>query len=90
MFPEGVLVSPDRSRYDSIVKVYYRYLGKPEIVELDTEMRKYREYKTISRPVFLQGYRYAFLYIEGGGDISVYQKSNGDWKHLLMVTFILR
>lgn len=89
MFPEGVLVSPDRSRYDSIVEAFYRHIGEPEIVELDTELRKYMKYKTISKPVFLQGYSYAFLYIEGGGDISVYQKSNGDWKHLLMVTLIL-
>jgi hypothetical protein len=54
------------------------------------ELRKYMKYKAISKPVFLQGYRYAFLYIEGGEDISVYRKSNGDWEHLLMVTFMLR
>lgn len=67
MFPEGVHVSPDRSRYDSIVEAFYKHLGEPEIVELDMELRKYMKYKAISKPVFLQGYRYAFLYIEGGG-----------------------
>jgi len=90
MFPAGVHLSPDKDRYDSILDAYYNHIGEPEIVDLDIALRKYREYKTISKPVFLQGYRYAFLYIEGGGDISVYKKINCNWEQLLMVTFRLK
>ncbi|SMD45471.1 hypothetical protein SAMN00777080_4122 [Aquiflexum balticum DSM 16537] len=90
MFPEGVHLSSDKDRYDSILDAYYNHLSEPEIVDLDIALRKYKEYKTISKPVFLQGYRYAFLYIEGGGDISVYKKINGNWELFLMVTFRLK
>lgn len=90
MFPEGIHVSPDRSRYDSIVEAFYKHLGEPEIVELDMELRKYMKYKAISKPVFLQGYRYAFLYISREGPhFSVYKKDDGDWTHYFTITLML-
>ncbi len=90
MFPVGVHLSPDKGRYDSILEAYYNHIGEPEIVDLDIALRKYKDYMKISKPVFLQGYRYAFLYIEGGGDISVYKKTNGNWEQFLMITFRLK
>lgn len=90
MFPEGVHVSPDKGRYDSILDAYYNHIGEPEIVDLDKALKEYMWYKTISKPVFLQGYRYAFLYISGEGPyFSVYKKDNGDWKHYFTITLML-
>lgn len=62
-FPRGY-ISTDRSRYDSIVDAFYNHIGKPEIVDLDAELRKHMKYKAISKPVFLQEYRYAFIHLE--------------------------
>ncbi len=90
MFPEGVHLSPDKGRYDSILDAYYNHIGEPEIVDLDIALREYMWYRTISKPVFLQGYRYAFLYISGEGPyFSVYKKDNGDWKHYFTITLML-
>jgi len=46
------------------VDALYNHIGKPEIVDLDAELRKHMKYKAISIPVFLQEYRYAFLHLE--------------------------
>ena len=67
MFPAGVKVSSEKGRYDSLSKAFYTALGTPEIVELDMELKKYMYYKTISKPVFLQDYQYAFLYVLSDG-----------------------
>lgn len=90
MFPEGVKVSSEKGRYDSLSKAFHDALGKPEIVELDVELRKYLSYKTISRPVFLQKYRFAFFYMaQEGTHLSVYKKENGKWVHYFTSTMIL-
>lgn len=89
MFPEGVVVSPDKSRYDSILDAFYKHIGDPEIVELDMELKKYSEYKSISKPVFLQD-NYAFLYISREGPhLSIYKKENGEWAHYFTITLML-
>lgn len=78
MFPAGVKVSSEKGRYDSLSKAFYTALGTPERIELDRKLKKYIHYKTISKPVFLQDYRYAFLYMaEEGTHLSVFKKENG-------------
>ncbi len=90
MFPEGVKVSSERGRYDSLSKAYYNALGTPEIVELDMELRKYSSYKTISKPVFLQDYQYAIIYVfSGGTGFRIYKKQNKKWVHYFTSTLML-
>ena len=81
MFPAGVKVSSEKGRYDSLSKASYTAKGAPERIQLDMKLKKYMSYKTISKPVFLQDYRYAFLYMaEEGSHLSVFKKENGKWK----------
>lgn len=90
MFPEGVKVSPEKGRYDSLSKAFFNALGTPEIVELDMELKKYSRFKTISKPVFLQDYRFAFFYMaQEGTHLSVFKKENGKWVHYFTVTLVL-
>jgi hypothetical protein len=90
MFPAGVKVSSEKGRYDSLLKAFYTAVGAPERIELDRKLKKYMSYKTISKPVFLQDYRYAFLYMaEEGSHLSVFKKENGKWVHYFTSTMIL-
>ena len=90
MFPAGVKVSSEKGRYDSLSKAVYTALGTPEIVELDMELKKYMYYKTISKPVFLQDYQYAFLYVlSDGPGFLIYKKHNNKWVHYFTVTLML-
>ncbi|MFL0682172.1 MAG: hypothetical protein ACJLTB_02900 [Algoriphagus aquaeductus] len=90
MFPSGVKVSSEKGRYDSLSKAFYNALGTPEVVELDMELKKYMSYKTISKPVFLQDYRYAILYIsKEGPHLSVFKKEGGKWVHYFTSTLML-
>lgn len=90
MFPAGVKVSSEKGRYDSLSKASYTAKGAPERIELDRKLKKYIHYKTISKPVFLQDYRYAFLYMaEEGSHLSVFKKENGKWAHYFTSTMIL-
>ena len=90
MFPAGVKVSSEKGRYDSLSKAFYTALGTPEIVELDMELKKYMYYKTISKPVFLQDYQYAFLYVlSDGPGFLIYKKHNNKWVHYFTVTLML-
>ena len=90
MFPAGVKVSSEKGRYDSLSKAVYTALGTPEIVELDMELKKYMYYKTISKPVFLQDYQYAFLYVlSDGPGFLIYKKHNNKWVHYFRVTLML-
>ena len=90
MFPAGVKVSSEKGRYDSLSKASYTAIGAPERIELDRKLKKYIHYKTISKPVFLQDYRYAFLYMaEEGSHLSVFKKENGKWVHYFTSTMIL-
>ncbi|MBC6367262.1 hypothetical protein [Algoriphagus sp. AK58] len=90
MFPVGVKVSSEKGRYDSLSNAYYNALGKPEVVELDMELKKYMSYKTISKPVFLQDYQYAFLYVfSGGTGLLIYKKQNNKWVHYFTSTLML-
>jgi hypothetical protein len=90
MFPAGVKVSSEKGRYDSLSKAFYTAIGAPERIELDRKLKKYMSYKTISKPVFLQDYRYAFLYMaEEGSHLSVFKKENGKWVHYFTSTMIL-
>jgi len=90
MFPAGVKVSSEKGRYDSLSKAFYTAIGAPERIELDMKLKKYMSYKTISKPVFLQDYRYAFLYMaEEGSHLSVFKKENGKWVHYFTSTMIL-
>ena len=90
MFPAGVKVSSEKGRYDSLSKAFYTALGARERIELDRKLKKYMPYKTISKPVFLQDYRYAFLYMaEEGSHLSVFKKENGKWVHYFTSTMIL-
>ncbi|MCM0060514.1 MAG: hypothetical protein NBV57_06625 [Algoriphagus sp.] len=90
MFPAGVKVSSEKGRYDSLSKAFYTALGTPEIVELDMELKKYMYYKTISKPVFLQDYHYAFLYfLSDGNGFLIYKKQNNKWVHYFTVTLML-
>ncbi|TDQ14657.1 hypothetical protein DFQ04_3247 [Algoriphagus boseongensis] len=54
------------------------------------ELKKYMSYKTISKPVFLQDYQYAFLYVfsEGTG-LLIYKKQNNKWVHYFTSTLML-
>jgi hypothetical protein len=86
MFPAGVKVSSEKGRYDSLSKAYSTALGTPEIVELDRKLNKYMYYKTISKPVFLQDYQYAFLYfLSDGNGFLIYKKQNNKWVHYFTV-----
>ena len=90
MFPAGVKVSSEKGRYDSLSKASYTAKGAPERIQLDMKLKKYMSYKTISKPVFLQDYRYAFLYMaEEGSHLSVFKKENGKWVHYFTSTMIL-
>lgn len=90
MFPAGVKVSSEKGRYDSLSKAFYTALGTPERIELDRELKKYMYYKTISKPVFLQDYRFAFFYMaQEGTHLSVFKKENGKWIHYFTSTMIL-
>ncbi len=90
MFPAGVKVSSEKGRYDSLSKAFYTALGTPERIELDRELKKYMPYKTISKPVFLQDYRFAFFYMaQEGTHLSVFKKENGKWIHYFTSTMIL-
>jgi hypothetical protein len=90
MFPAGVKVSSEKGRYDSLSKASYTAIGAPERIQLDMKLKKYMSYKTISKPVFLQDYRYAFLYMaEEGSHLSVFKKENGKWVHYFTSTMIL-
>jgi hypothetical protein len=90
MFPAGVKVSSEKGRYDSLSKAIYTALGTPERIELDRELKKYMPYKTISKPVFLQDYRFAFFYMaQEGTHLSVFKKENGKWIHYFTSTMIL-
>ena len=90
MFPAGVKVSSEKGRYDSLSKAFYTDLGTPEIVEIDMELKKYMYYKTISKPVFLQDYQYAFLYVlSDGPGFLIYKKHNNKWVHYFTVTLML-
>jgi hypothetical protein len=86
MFPAGVKVSSEKGRYDSLSKAFYTALGTPEIIELDRKLKKYMYYKTISKPVFLQDYQYAFLYfLSDGNGFLIYKKQNNKWVHYFTV-----
>lgn len=86
MFPAGVKVSFEKGRYDSLSKAFYTALGTPEIIELDRKLNKYMYYKTISKPVFLQDYQYAFLYfLSDGNGFLIYKKQNNKWVHYFTV-----
>lgn len=90
MFPAGVKVSSEKGRYDSLSKAFYTALGTPERIELDRKLKKYMPYKTISKPVFLQDYRFAFFYMaQEGTHLSVFKKENGKWIHYFTSTMIL-
>ena len=90
MFPAGVKVSSEKGRYDSLSKAFYTAIGAPERIELERKLKKYMSYNTISKPVFLQDYRYAFLYMaEEGSHLSVFKKENGKWVHCFTSTMIL-
>ena len=90
MFPAGVKVSSEKGRYDSLSKAFYTALGTPERIELDRKLKKYMPYKTISKPVFLQDYRFAFFYMaQEGTHLSVFKKENGKWVHYFTSTMIL-
>jgi hypothetical protein len=90
MFPAGVKVSSEKGRYDSLSKAFYTALGTPERIELDMELKKYMYYKTISKPVFLQNYQYAFLYfLSDGNGFLIYKKQNNKWVHYFTVTLML-
>lgn len=90
MFPAGVKVSFEKGRYDSLSKAYSTALGTPERIELDRKLKKYMSYKTISKPVFLQDYRFAFFYMaQEGTHLSVFKKENGKWIHYFTSTMIL-
>jgi hypothetical protein len=72
------------------LRAFYTALGTPEVIELDMELKKYMPYKTISKPVFLQDYRFAFFYMaQEGTHLTVFKKENGKWVHYFMVTLIL-
>lgn len=86
MFPAGVKVSSEKGRYDSLSKAYSTALGTPERIELDRKLNKYMYYKTISKPVFLQDYQYAFLYfLSDGNGFLIYKKQNNKWVHYFTV-----
>ncbi len=90
MFPAGVKVSSEKGRYDSLSKAYSTALGTPERIELDRKLKKYMYYKTISKPVFLQDYQYAFLYfLSDGNGFLIYKKQNNKWVHYFTVTLML-
>lgn len=90
MFPSGVKVSSEKGKYDSLLAIYLK-TSIPDIqIKLDIELKKYMSYKAISKPVFLQDYRYAIIYIsKEGPHLSVFKKEGGKWVHYFTSTLML-
>lgn len=90
MFTAGVKVSSEKGMYDSLLAIYLK-TSIPDIqIKLDIELKKYMSYKAISKPVFIQDYRYAILYIsKEGPHLSVFKKEGGKWVHYFTSTLML-
>lgn len=90
LLPDGINLSSERSRYDSIINAFYMHVGKPEIVELDVALRGYRTYRSFSKPIFFREFTYACLYQSyEGPHLAVFRKEHGKWKRYFSVTFLL-